>query len=133
MRLYLYGLGVWLLIMVLAFANGTLRQFALNKLIGPAAGHIVSTIILLTVFLIIAYYFVRANAAGHELGSFVLVGVLWLALTLAFEFLVGHYVMRQPWEKLLADYNLAKGRVWVFVPVATLLAPIVFFQMLRRK
>jgi hypothetical protein len=51
------------------------------------------------------------------------VGALWLVLTLGFEFLVGHYVFRNSWEKLLADYNILQGRIWVLVPIITLLAP----------
>ena len=35
------------------------------------------------------------------------VGFIWLGLTLLFEFGAGHYLFRQPWRRLLADYNLA--------------------------
>jgi hypothetical protein len=51
-------------------------------------------------------------------------------LTLAFEFLAGHYLFGDPWERLLAEYNVARGRFWVLVPITTLLAPIVI-QTLR--
>jgi hypothetical protein len=51
------------------------------------------------------------------------IGLLWLALTVAFEFLAGHFVFRTPWHRLLADYNLAAGRIWVLVPVTTAIAP----------
>jgi hypothetical protein len=33
------------------------------------------------------------------------VGVQWLFQTLAFEFLAGHYLFGNSWEKLFADYN----------------------------
>jgi hypothetical protein len=51
------------------------------------------------------------------------VGVLWVVLVLAFEFLAGHYVFGQPWERLLEDYNIAHGRVWVLVLLTCLVAP----------
>ena len=38
---------------------------------------------------------------------------LWLGMTLAFEFLFGHYIAGKSWSLLLADYNLAAGRLWV--------------------
>jgi hypothetical protein len=33
-------------------------------------------------------------------------------MTIAFEFGFGHYVAGHSWSRLLADYNLANGRVW---------------------
>jgi hypothetical protein len=53
------------------------------------------------------------------------IGVLWLALTLGFEFLVGHFVFRRPWATLLADYDLRRGRIWLVVLVVTFVAPLV--------
>jgi hypothetical protein len=51
------------------------------------------------------------------------VGILWLSLTVAFEFLAGHYAFGHPWPSLLADYNALRGRVWLLVLVATFVAP----------
>ena len=39
------------------------------------------------------------------------IGLTWLALTLAFEFLAGHYLFGSPWSKLLADYDVRHGRI----------------------
>ena len=43
------------------------------------------------------------------------VGAMWLAMTLAFEFVAGHYVFHTPWTTLLADYNIFTGRLWILV------------------
>jgi hypothetical protein len=51
------------------------------------------------------------------------VGVLWLALTLAFEFGFGHFVEHQTWTELLADYDVFGGRIWVLVLLTTTTAP----------
>ncbi len=51
------------------------------------------------------------------------VGVLWLATTVVFEFVAGHYFFRHPWSKLLADYDVREGRVWVVVLISTCVAP----------
>jgi hypothetical protein len=42
---------------------------------------------------------------------------------LAFEFLAGHYLFGNPWERLLADYNIFRGRVWVTVLLLQLFGP----------
>lgn len=47
-----------------------------------------------------------------------------MILTLGFEFLAGHYLFGSSWEKLLADYNVARGRIWLLIPIVTLLAPV---------
>ena len=52
-----------------------------------------------------------------------MIGAMWLGLTLAFEFLVGHYVFHTSWNELLADYNLLNGRLWLLVLATTLIAP----------
>lgn len=51
-------------------------------------------------------------------------GLLWLGLTLAFEFLAGHYLFHKPWAVLLEDYDLSRGRIWVAVLIVVLLAPL---------
>jgi hypothetical protein len=53
-----------------------------------------------------------------------LVGVLWVVLTVAFEFIAGHYLFGNPWPKLLADYDILHGRLWLLVLVTNLLAPL---------
>ena len=56
----------------------------------------------------------------------------WVALTLAFEFLAGHYLFHNPWDKLLADYDVWHGRIWPLVPIVTLLAPVIAYRMRLR-
>jgi hypothetical protein len=58
-------------------------------------------------------------------------GVLWVGLTLAFEFLAGHFLFRVPWSRLAADYNVARGRIWMLVLVATLVAPTLALYLRR--
>jgi|GEM_PF-5379161 len=57
-----------------------------------------------------------------------LIGIIWLALTVAFEFVFGRLVMRRPWSQLLSDYNVFKGRMWAVFLIWLTLAPYVFFR-----
>jgi hypothetical protein len=52
-----------------------------------------------------------------------LLGLFWLSLTVAFEFLYGRFALGLSWRKLLDDYNLLKGRLWPLVLVTTLVSP----------
>jgi hypothetical protein len=57
------------------------------------------------------------------------IGLVWLGMTVAFEFLFGHYVAKRSWSDLLHDYNLLAGRVWLVVLVWVTLAPYLFYQL----
>ena len=44
-------------------------------------------------------------------------------MTVAFEFGFGRLVAKASWEELLADYNLASGRLWPLVLAWIALGP----------
>ncbi len=113
----------WLGLMVLAILNGLLRQTVLIPRMGEPAGHIVSTLLLSAVILVAAWAWLPWLGARHAPQAW-RIGGLWLVLTVAFEFLAGHFLFGNSWERLLADYNVAHGRVWLLVLVATLLGPV---------
>jgi hypothetical protein len=114
---------VWCVFVVLAILNGALRNTVLTPQLGQFAGHIASTVILCAAILIVTWLtisWVRPVNSSEAL----LIGGGWVLMTVAFEFLVGHYVFRSAWTTLLADYDLFAGRVWVLVLVTTALAPL---------
>jgi len=114
--------------MVLAILNGLARNSMLTPRIGEQSAHVVSTITLCGLILILTWVTNPWIGPGTMKTAFS-VGVLWFALTVSFEFLAGHYVFKHPWEKLLAVYNLSRGRVWILVLVTTLLAPLLVERM----
>ena len=113
----------WFLLMVLAIINGAAREYLLVPRLGPAAAHVASTILLCGLIAGAAWFAVPWIAPPTARAA-LSVGALWLAMTLGFEFLAGHYLFGKPWPVLVADYNLLRGRVWLFVPLVTLLAPL---------
>lgn len=116
------ALAIWLLFMVGAIANGTLRQYLINPAIGSAWGHVLSTVLLCAIILAINWASIRW-IGPTDAGQAWTIGVVWLVMTLAFEFGMGHFISRISWAEMLADYNVLKGRVWVFVPLVVLIAP----------
>jgi hypothetical protein len=54
---------------------------------------------------------------------------VWLGMTVAFEFLFGHYVAKRAWNELRRDYNLFAGRVWLVILVWVTIAPYVFYRL----
>ncbi len=121
--MYLRALLLWLLLMVLAIANGGFREALLTPRLGAPAAHVVSTLLLCLLIAVTSYTTIPWLAPPTPSAALAL-GTLWLVLTLAFEFGFGHYVVHKPWSELLADYNLLAGRVWILVPVTVFLAPL---------
>ena len=118
----LRALAVWLLLVVLAIANGTFRAAVLIPRVGEHAGHIISTL-LLSILILATAWLTIGWMRPATYNDTVVIGFLWLLLTVLFEFGAGHFLFRQPWERLLADYNVSKGRIWVLVLIVTLKAP----------
>jgi hypothetical protein len=123
----LRAVAVWLLLVALAIGNGTLRTFLLVPRIGDRGGHVVSSLLLSAIVGVVAWATIRWMAPATA-GDAWLVGSLWLGLTIAFEFGAGHYLFGNPWEKLLADYDVGRGRIWLLVLVTTLVAPVIAFR-----
>jgi hypothetical protein len=118
--------------MVLAIANGAFRAALLIPWMGEIWGRIVSTVMLCAIIATVAFWTVRWIGPRSNSDAWV-VGGLWVVLVLAFEFGAGHYLFRQPWEQLLADYDVARGRVWILVPLITLVAPVWAHRLLSSK
>lgn len=119
----LRAFAVWFLLLVLAILNGVARGELITPRMGESASHVASTLILCVLIYLVAYFSIRWIDPPGPRGSLV-VGTFWVALTVAFEFLAGHYVFGISWRKLLADYNMAQGRVWILVLAADFTAPL---------
>ena len=131
MSLLLYAFGIWFVFVIAAILNGTLREKLISPKLGAYAGHVISTAIFIGVILAGTYMFLNNTKTAYDTTDLLLVGGLWLGLTVAFEFLFGHYVMRHSWDKLLADYNILKGKVWSLVLLVTFLAPLLIGWILQ--
>jgi hypothetical protein len=113
---------VWLGILAVAFANGAVREMWLVPRLGESTAHALSVGILSTAILVVSWSTITWMRPGSVTDSWT-IGIVWLALTLAFEFLAGHYVFGAPWSRLWAEYDLLNGRIWIVVLITTVAAP----------
>jgi hypothetical protein len=60
-----------------------------------------------------------------------IIGSFWFFLTIAFEFIFGYYVVGNNWDKLLMDYNVLKGRLWILVLINNITAPLISRKLIR--
>lgn len=124
-----YTLG-WLPMVIIAITNGVLRELGYGRLMSELHSHQLSSILGVAAFM--AYTFLLNEYFPiPSLENAVIVGAVWLILTVSFEFIFGHYVAGHSWQRLLSDYNILKGRVWSLVLISIFLAPaIIFFSTL---
>lgn len=118
----LRGLVAWLALLVVAVVNGILREGFLSPRVGADAGQAISTVLLCAGILGVTWLTIGWVGPATPRDAWIL-GLVWLALTLAFEFLAGHYLFGHSWERLRADYDILRGRIWILVLVTTLVAP----------
>lgn len=118
----------WFGIVVLGLANATIRQVVYARYVGELVAHQIST---LTFALLVGLYawalsgFLKFSSPGEAIG----VGLMWMVLTILFEFALGRYVVGDSWSKLLGDYNLLEGRVWGLFILWVGLAPYIFYRI----
>ena len=121
--LVMKAVAVWLAILVCAVLNGALREGLLLRWLGKPVAPMLSGALLSIVILAIAWFAV-AWFGRMAASRFVSVGVLWLLLTLAFEFTFGRLVQNQSWAQLFQAYTFKDGNIWPLVLVVTALAPL---------
>lgn len=121
--IYLYSILFWLLLAVVAIINGIVRNSVYRQYVGDLAAHHISTAIFISVMFGLMYVFFKKSGLEYSNSDLIPIGVGLLIGTIAFEFIAGHYVFGNSWEKLLADYNIFRGRVWSLVLLALLFGP----------
>jgi hypothetical protein len=123
----IYAAG-WVGLVILAILNGTIRVAVYGPFMSDLSAHQVSTAIGLSLFGIYIWIFTGIFRIASSKQA-IIIGVMWLSMTIIFEFLFGHYVIGHSWAKLLEDYNVLKGRVWLLVLIWTTVAPYLFYRI----
>lgn len=121
---------LWLPMIILAFANATIRELVFVKYISEIRAHQLSTVTLI-MFCSIYIWFVFPLLDIQKPVQAILIGFVWVLLTMAFEFSLGR-LTNKSLEYLFRDYNLLAGRLWLVFLVWLFLLPYLLF-VLRNK
>ncbi|MEW6010313.1 MAG: hypothetical protein AB1604_03380 [Euryarchaeota archaeon] len=124
-NIYLQALGAWLVLLLAAIINAAIRnRFIQPKIKNELRSHQISSITAVIFFLFIIYLFFRFTTAEYTENQVVNIGFMWMILTIIFEFIFGRFVMKNSFSRLLEDYNLTKGRLWIWVLISLLIGPV---------
>ena len=113
---------VWVGIACLAIGNGVIREEIIAPIYGDIIALPLSGIALSLIVFVVAFF--TFNFIGiRESNKCIYVGFQWVIMTLAFEFLFGHFVAGKSWLDVLQVFNVAKGNLFTLVLVVSLLSP----------
>ncbi len=118
---------VWLLMMAVETVHGVLRNRFLVPVIGEVGAGQIGVLIDAALVLAIAILTIGWIRPPSE-RALLTIGAVWLVLTLAFEFGLGHALGRS-WAALLADYDLTRGGLLSIGMVVLALSPWIAAQV----
>jgi hypothetical protein len=116
------SLAMWFVLLAAMVANGIVRVGVLQPRFGEDVARQLACLSGVGIILALTALFVRRRR-GPTPAQLWAIGMFWLALTVAFEFGFGRYVLGESWQTLLAEYQIGRGRLWPFVLLTTLAAP----------
>ena len=114
---------------IIAVINGTARDLWYNKYVNELIAKQNSTISLIVFLGVYIFFAIRKYPPESESQS-IIIGLIWVFLTLIFEFSFGLY-RGKTLNHLLNEYNIIKGNLWMLIPIWTILAPYLFFKLLQ--
>lgn len=121
-------LVVWGIMLLVSVANGACRDFTYGKRMGELAAHQLSTFTSIIILGLVIFSYIRLYPPPSSRQALA-IGLFWMTLTIAFEFLFFHYVGGHSWSSLLRNYHVHEGRVWVLVLLWIAAAPYLAFRL----
>ena len=129
-RLFKRALLIWLILIAVEFVHGILRAIFLVPVVGDFQSRQIGVFTGSILILAVAYLLVPwLNVAQNK--SLVSIGILWVGLTVAFEFSFGHFVFGRSWGDLASDYNFFRGG-FLLIGMAVLMFAPLMARMRRR-
>ena len=122
---------LWLPMIAIAFANASIRELFFVKHFSDLRAHQLSTltlILLCTVYI----WLVLPRLDIQNSGQALLIGFIWVLLTVAFEFSLGRLTGKS-WDYLLRDYNILAGRIWSVFLLCLFLLPYLCYLFKKQN
>ena len=129
-RLLRTGFRAWLMeILVAGFNFFVLMNTVYEPRLGALAAHQIGMTTRILVIFAFAYYLLR-YVKDYKTVDLVHVGLMWLTLTLIFEW-AGSLAIGRPVEEILVGWNIWEGYMWPYVLLAYLSSNLIVGTTLR--
>jgi hypothetical protein len=120
-KIFEKGAVVWIVMLIAAILNGLFREQFITPVLGDFAARALSSVILSVLILRITVAFIPWFRISKVPELWIL-GAFWTIITITLEFLFGR-IQGFSWQTLISHYNFLEGRLWILVPVTTLVSP----------
>ena len=124
------SLLVWLCFIPVAILNGGLRQYVLVRWFGEVGANALSGV-LLSLFILLITWLLLPRIVRYNQKESYRIGIVWMLLTIGFEFTFG-LTGGISFRELLSAYNPMAGNLWLLVVVTTFGAPRLVSNKERR-
>ena len=122
----------WFVLLLVAMVNGALRDFTYGRYISGLVANQLSCLSGIILFGVVFYQFVRRWPPDSSRQA-ICIGLFWMVLTVAFEFLFFHYVAGHSWTELLANYDIAHGHLWPLILLWVAFGPYFFHRYFKMR
>jgi hypothetical protein len=123
---------LWLILAIIAIINGILRETTYGKFLSDLSANQISTVTGI-LFIGIFIYFIHRIWPIKSKNQAWIIGFSWLFLTVAFEFIFGHFVAGHSWSRLLFEYNVFAGRLWILFLTWITLLPYIVYKVIQKE
>lgn len=120
----------WMVMMLVETGHGIVREVFIAPSIGALRARQLGVLVGALLVVLIAWAFARWLGAGTR-RSQLAIGAFWVALTLTFELALGR-AMNLGWDRLLSDYNPARGGFMLLGLAVMFAAPLLVSRWTTR-
>lgn len=111
--IWLRSLAVWVLIIFAEIVHGTLRELLLTPRVGDAAARRIAIFTGMAIILGITLLTIKWIGAVRP-SRLLAIGVVWSALTIIFEAVLGRLVFEYTADRILAEFDVRRGGLMGF-------------------
>jgi len=123
--LYIFA---WFGLLVLAIINAAGREYLYAPFMSDYVSHQISIIPAVALFLGYTWLLERLRPIP-DYPTACLIGAVWVALTVAFEFFMVIVLQGKPLREAFAQYNLAAGEFWPVLLIALFFIPVAVVRL----
>ena len=120
------AVGIWLTLVAVESIHGVMRRLVLEPQLGDLRARQVS-VFTGAVLITLVFWFTVKWLGPQPVRRWWNVGLLWLALTLAFEIGLGR-ATGMSWDRIASDFDLRRGGLLAFGMLVILVAPRILAQ-----
>lgn len=130
-----YGLILllWSLTALLIFLSGFLANTFIIPQVGEYPAHIYKVVVAIIVIVIFSGVYALRSKGEYWRQNTLTCGVIWLILSIFFEFVLRLLLLENPWKVLISDYQIWKGRLWILVLVVQFFGPLLWGYLINRR